>query len=320
MKNATYVGIDIGSQSFEAAYQNQKGRWRQRSFSNDVKGFEKLTQFLPPKAWVISEASGPYFLPLAAWLQQHDVVVSVVNPLQLRRFAQMKLIRAKTDAVDARMAALYGVQQQPPQWKQPSRLILQMRQLLSHLQLMIKHKTALSNQIHSHKASGVTTEFVLTRQQAELSQLSDDIAQTEAELQRLTQEVYGDLYERLTTIPGIGPKAAVLLIVLTDGFSRFPSAKALSSYVGLASHPWSSGKSVKGRGKISKIGAPQLRACLYMCAQSSYSCNVGCKAMRERMLANGKPKLVIRVAVAHKLLRQAWAIGYKGGVYDPALA
>lgn len=320
MTDPTPIGIDIGSDSFDAAYLRLNGKWKQSQFSNHPDGFAALEAYIPEQAWVIMEASGPYFLPLATWLQERSIPVSVVNPLQLRRFAQMKLLRAKTDPVDARMAAVYGDEQRPELWKAPSKISLRMRQILSRLQLLHKQKTAQINQAKSFEATGVSDPAVADQQQTMLQMFTRQIEKLNEELQRLAKQAYDDLHERLATIKGIGPKAAAVLIVLTDGFHRFPTPEGLASYIGLTSHPWSSGKSVQGRGKISKIGADVARSVLYMCAQSARKSNNACYALNKRLEEKGKPNKVILIAIAHKLVRQAWAIGTKGGIYNPNYA
>jgi transposase len=54
------------------------------------------------------EASGPYYLQLACYLHDAAGKVSVINPLVIRRFSQMRMSRAKTDKKDAKMIAEYG--------------------------------------------------------------------------------------------------------------------------------------------------------------------------------------------------------------------
>ena len=54
------------------------------------------------------EATGCYHLQLAIFLYEEGICVSVVNPLQIKRFSQMKLHKLKTDKADARIIAQYG--------------------------------------------------------------------------------------------------------------------------------------------------------------------------------------------------------------------
>jgi transposase len=320
MKNLINVGVDISKSWFDAAYSSGQSKWQQRRFSNTTKGFEAFMEWLPELSWVIMEASGPYFLPLAIFLYNQDIAVSVVNPLKVRRFTQMRLIRAKTDAVDARQCCLYGSQQQPPLWVPPKQANLQLRRLLTRMQLLIKHRTAHLNQQEAFAASGVSNDLQRAQHEELLRLINDQIATLEAEMDRLCNQHFGELRTRLRGIPGIGPKASLLLIVITDGFARFDSPKALAAYVGLCPTPWESGSSIKGKGSISKIGASLVRSTLYVCAWTAKGCNKSCAALTERLKQKGKAKKVINVAVAHKLIRQAWAIGAKGVEYNPTMA
>jgi transposase len=81
----------------------------------------------------------------------------------------------------------------------------------------------------------------------------------------------------LTSIPGIGIKTALFLIVITDGFDKFENAKQLCSYVGITPTIRESGSSVRGRAIISKVRNRKLRNLLFMCSMSAYKCNKSCK-------------------------------------------
>ncbi|MFT5849080.1 MAG: transposase [Psychroserpens sp.] len=70
----------------------------------------------------------------------------------------------------------------------------------------------------------------------------------------MVKQAHQDVLTRLKSMPGIGDKTAVMLVVLTDGFDRFTNASELCSYSGLTPVIWQSVSSVKGRRRISKIG------------------------------------------------------------------
>ena len=120
----------------------------------------------------------------------------------------------------------------------------------------------------------------------------------------------------MKSIPGIGDKTAIMLVVLTDGFERFTSAKELCSYTGLTPIIKQSGSSVKGRPRISKIGNQKLRNLLFMCSFNACKYNKACKAIYERIVAKGKSKKLALIAVCNKLLKQAFAIAKSGLIYD----
>ena len=79
---------------------------------------------------------------------------------------------------------------------------------------------------------------------------------------------------------------------------------------------YESGTSVKGKGHVTKMGNKYLRKLLYMCTWTAKKYNAQCKQMHERLSAKGKPEKVIKIAMANKLLRQAFAIGTNLGKYE----
>ena len=96
-----YIGIDCSKATFEVAIPKMKG-YQSSKLGNVEEGFRKLLELLPADCQCVMEASGPYFCRLATFLCQHQVAVSVVNPLVVKRFAQMRLVRMKTDKADAK--------------------------------------------------------------------------------------------------------------------------------------------------------------------------------------------------------------------------
>jgi transposase len=151
-------------------------------------------------------------------------------------------------------------------------------------------------------------------------QLEQRIRACEAHLEALVKKSFAELFERLLTIPSIGVKTAIELIIVTGGFSRFDDVKALSAYVGISPTTFCSGSSVKGKGGIAKLGQGRMRQLLYLCSWTAKSCNPACKALYVRLKALGKPPKVINIAIAHKLLRQAFAMATNQVVFSAEFA
>jgi len=100
------------------------------------------------------------------------------------------------------------------------------------------------------------------------------------------------------------------------GFEKFETASQLCSYVGITPTIRESGSSVRGRSRISKVGNKKLRNLLFLCAFSACKYNKACKAIYERIVNKGKSKKLALIAVANKLLKQAFAIAKHGIPYD----
>jgi transposase len=149
-----------------------------------------------------------------------------------------------------------------------------------------------------------------------LKHLQKEIAELVAYLTELVKQEYQTELILLESIPGMGRKTATMLLVLTDGMKRFSTASELCSYAGITPVIRTSGTSVTGRLRISKVGNRKLRNLLFMCSFTACNCNAACKALFDRILAKGKSKKLALLAVCNKLLKQAFAIVKSGVKYD----
>lgn len=312
------IGIDISKDWFDAAWQDGS-KLHQVRLAYTPEGIEQLLQQVPAQAHFVMEATGVYHSRLALALHAAGRKLSVINPLIIKRYGQMKLSRVKTDRADAVLIMHYGIDAKPLLWTPPSDAIEQLRQAHGWLQDLLGERTRVINRRHAHRLRGQPSAFVGQQMHEQLRQLQRRIDACQQHLLALVKKSFASLYEQLQTIPSIGPKTATELIIITDGFRRFEHVKALAAYVGVSPTAWRSGSSVKGRGGIAKYGQGRMRQLLYVCSWTAKRCNPACKRLNERLRSAGKPPKVINVAIAHKLLRQAFACGTKNIAFSPDL-
>ena len=161
------------------------------------------------------------------------------------------------------------------------------------------------------------SKTVLHSLKRSLRNLQKEIKQLETDLNEIVKSEHQSLMTRLESIPGIGRKTSIMLIVLSDGFERFETSGQLCSYAGITPIIRQSGSSVRGRARISKVGNRNLRNLLFMCSFTACKHNKACRAIYERIIAKGKSKKLALLAVCNKLLKQAFAIAKSGIIYDP---
>jgi transposase len=305
------TGIDISKQTFDCSITLNNGEILVRQFSNNLKGFEKLKSLLPEQSQVVMEASGPYYFKLAMYLHQEQIKLSVVNPLVIRRFCQMRLVRTKTDRKDASMIREYGITEQPSLWQPDEKNITKLKQLNSSVDLIEGYIGSITNHLEALEAMPDTAAALIKNLKKILKYNVKEKEKLEQEMYKIAREEYTSTFNSLLSIPGIGAKTAAILIAVTGDFKKFDNYKQLTAYVGLNPRIFESGTSVKGRGHICKMGNSKLRKLLYMCSWSAKQVNPDCKEMYERLKAKSKPERVIKIAICCKLLRQAFAVGSK---------
>ena len=301
------VGIDVAKASLDVAWEAD-GRPCHRQFAYTEAGLAALLEATPPHAHYVMEATGIYHARLALKLHETGRQVSVVNPLVIKRFAQMQLSRVKSDKADAALLRQYGLTHEVPPWSPMDAQVLELKQAHGWLDDLLKERTRLLNREEAHTHDPRPSPFVTREMAAKRKHLNRQIKECERHLEVLVKKHFRELYERLCTIPAIGKKTAIELIIVTHGFRRFEDIKALSAYVGVSPTTCHSGTSVHGQGAIAKLGQGRMRQLLYLCSWTAKHCNPACRALYARLKHAGKPRKVINVAIAHKLLRQAFAV------------
>ncbi len=310
-----YIGVDVSKETLDVAIERQ-GQYRHHKIANKATGFKILLGLADRADVVVMEASGPYYMRLACFLHEQGIRVCVINPLVIRRFCQMRLSRAKTDKKDAKMIAEYGKMEHPKQWEPEAGYIVELRQLRATSDLLDKSRTALLRQQEAHDQLPVVCKDAALALRKALVAIEKQIAALELKMQELVSRYHGKMYEQLQTIPGLGKKTAMLLIVLTGGFTKFSNARQLTSYIGTCPRIFESGTSVRGKTRITKMGMSRIRAMLYLCSWSAKKYNLKCKELYERLMENGKAKRLVLIAVVNKLIKQAFAIATNNTTYE----
>lgn len=305
-------GVDISKAVFDVHGSNS-GYFQ---YSNDEQGFKSFLKSLPPSSLVVMEATGYYHYRLAQFLYKKEVCVSVVNPLTVKRFIQMKLAKVKTDKSDAKAICEYGQMNEVPLYNALTGVQSECLQLFRLLDSYLKKRTVTKNKLHGEEALGVPSQFVYRSLKRDKKHLDKEIEGIEGLLLELVKQEQQQQLTLLTSVPGIGVKTALFLIVVTDGFTKFETAGQLCCYVGITPTIRESGSSVRGRSRISKVGNKKLRNLLFLCAFNACKHNKACRLLYERIVAKGKSKKLALIAVANKLLKQCFAIAKSGLPYD----
>jgi transposase len=292
-KNNEIFGVDISKDVFDV-YGSKSGH---NQFKNDASGFQSFLKSLPKESLIVMEATGYYHDRLAQFLFKQSVLVYVVNPLSVKRFIQVKLAKVKTDKSDAKAICEYGKINEVPLYTALTDVQSECLQLFRLMDSCLKKRTATKNKIHGEDVLGIPSKYVYRSLKRIKKYLNKEILGIKKKLLSLVKQEQQVQLTLLTSIPGIGIKTALFLIVITDGFDKFENAKQLGSYVGITSTIMESGSSVRGRGRISKVGNRKLRNLLFLCSFTACKHNKGCREVYERIVNKGKIKKLAIIAV-----------------------
>lgn len=290
-------GVDVGKRWLDGSVH---GEAEVRRFSNDASGITALLAWLREAGVrrVGFEASGGYERDLRCALEAAGLETVMHQPLEVRLFARLKRLRAKTDRIDALLIAaataqvdavkaaadprLRDLAERLTAYEQVTAQLAQMKTCLEHVQLK-DLVTQLKAQMRSLKA----LKDRLARQVVEAIKTQPDLAER---------------YRLLISLPGVGPIVAASLLVRMPelGCMNRGQAAALLGVAPFAreSGQWTGQRFIGG-------GRQRPRRMLYLAALSARRCDPTLRSVAERLAAAGKPPKVIIVALMRRLIEAA---------------
>jgi transposase len=293
--DAIVVGIDVSKNRLDVAVRPTGEVF---AVVRDAEGLDALVARLKPLApvAVAVEATGGYETVVAASLAAADLPVVVVNPAQVRSFAQALGKRAKSDPIDALVIAHFVEATRPEIRPLPDAETRLLGDLVSRRRQIVGMITAerQRQKILTGKRLQRSIARLLAALQKELSSLETDIDQAVR-----GSPAWREKEDLLASVPGIGKIIARTVMAELPEIGTL-DRRQIAALVGLA--PWTrqsgtwKGKSFIGGGRAA------VRAALFLGAMVAARHNPELKLFRDRLVQAGKPKLVALVATARKLL------------------
>ena len=327
-----FLGIDVSKGRLDCALLAAEGGkpLGRRSAPNDAEGIERIAAWAArisgaeaAGTHVIVEATAAYHELVARRLVAAGMRVSIVNSAQVRSFAKGLGILGKTDPIDARLLARYGQLVRPKAWVPPTRALLDLQGLVARLDDIEADLRREENRLEQARTRGChqVVERSLLESIAALKARSGDLRRAVAAHVAADAALQADL-DRLLTIPAVGPKTATRMLLMLRA-REFDSARQAAAFLGLVPVERRSGKSLRGRPRLSRAGNPRLRAALYMAAVVATRLNPDIRAQHERLIGRGKCKMAALGAAMRKLVHLCFGVlkgeaGYRAGAATPA--
>ena len=296
MNNNITIGIDVSKDSLDVCIMPSR---EQHRVANDEGGFRKLYKVVKGREGIfriVMEHTGGYQKALARYLLDKGLPVSVVNPSKVRHFAKASGIKAKTDAIDAEVLAMFGLAHEPPVIGVRDERSEALRQLVHRKGQLIKMATAEKNRLDKEPCVELrkSSERMLKVLEKELDKITEQIGaiiEADADLRRRSGI--------LQSVKGVGKESAAVLIAEMPELGHI-GRRQIASMAGLAPMNRDSGKK-KGHAFI-QAGRKYARCSLYMPTIVAVRFNPVLKRHYEAMLSRGKPKKLAVTACMRKLL------------------
>jgi len=294
MDATVVVGIDVSKDRLDVHVLPEASAF---AVTRDGKGLAELVERLRPLgcAAVAVEATGGFETIVAAGLGGAGLPVIVVNPAQIRAFANALGKRAKTDPIDAAVIARFVEATRPQVRPLPSAETQALADLVARRRQIVEMIGAERQRLKRATVQAAKSiARLLKALEKELASLDHDI-----DGQVRGSPAWAAAEDLLTSVPGVGSITARTLIAELPELGTL-DRRQIAALAGLA--PWTR-QSGQWRGK-SFIGGGRaaVRSALFVAAMVAGRYNPVLRAFRQQLIDRGKPKKTAIIAVARKLL------------------
>jgi transposase len=293
--DAIYVGIDVSKDRLDVHVRPSGEAF---AVARDGKGLEELVTRLVAcsPALVAVEATGGFETIVAAALAGAGLPLVVINPAQIRHFAQAVGQRAKTDPIDAAIIARFVEAVKPMLRAIPDQEARLLAELVGRRRQIIEMIVA--EHQRQTRAENVRVRKSLARH---IKVLEKELAEIDNDIDTLVRgsPVWRAKEELMVSFPGVSNTLARTFLAEVPELGTL-NRRQIASLAGLAPFTRQSGR-WKGKSMIGG-GRTKLRSGLYMAALSASQHNPQLKSFYQHLLAAGKPKMVALIAVARKVI------------------
>lgn len=293
--DAIYVGIDVSKDRLDVHVRPSGETF---AVTRNGKGLSELLERLCGVAprLIAVEATGGFETIVAAAIAGAHLPLAVVNPAQVRHFAQAVGKRVKTDPIDAAVIARFAEAVKPEPRELPDEAGRLLAELVSRRVQLIEMLVA--ERQREKRASAVRVRKRLARH---IAALEKELPVIDRDIDTMVRgsPVWREKEDLLITFPGVSNKLARTFLADMPELGRL-TRRRIASLGGVAPFTRQSGQ-WKGRSMIAG-GRPLTRTAIFIAALSASRYNPVLRAFYQRLLAGGKPKMVALIAVARKIL------------------
>lgn len=309
--NTRCIGIDVSKARLDVAVEEGEAF----SVANDLTGYVQLSERLAavkPRL-IVMEATGGLERAVAAHLTAQELPIRVVNPRQVRQFAQAAGVLAKTDRLDAQVLVRFAQAMQLTPRALASEQVQALQALIARRHELTEMLTMERNRLRlAHKS-------VRAHLKKSIRWLESQLYDADHDIDGMLREcgIWREKVELLESVPGIARVISLRLVTTLPELGTL-NRRQISALAGVAPFNQDSGQ-WRGKRRIYG-GRAAARTALYMAALVGSRHNPVLRAFYQRLRAAGKPAKVALTACMRKLLTILNTMLREGRAWSPRLA
>lgn len=269
------------------------------SFENDAAGVAALAAFCRQHRaqLVVMEASGGCERQAFLLLWEASIACALTNPRSVRRYAEAMGILEKTDRIDAGVIARFGIAKDikptplpNPQQRRLKALVARLRQVTDDLTIQKQRRSAAS--IEAEMLASLDEVIALLKRQSrtlegEIASMIDD------------DPLWAQIANALRAVKGVAGRTIARVMADLPEIGIY-SNKAITKLSGLA--PLADDSGTRSGKRHVRGGRESVRSILFLVAEIARRFDPSLAQFHRKLSEAGKPKIVVRVALARKLL------------------
>lgn len=322
-----YIGVDVSKATLDWAVFDGQSIVLQTQLPNSeagikaaVKLVKALPEFTPQTSIVCMEHTGIYNAIILSQLAIFSFPIWLESSLQIKKAGGLQ--RGKSDRIDAQRIAEYAFRFRDKirLWQPPRQLLQDLTSLSSLRQRLLSVRSQLQQPI-DEQASFVNTrsqKLLVKSCQASLKAINLDLEHVDQQINVLIKqdEQLNQLFNLMTSIPGVGVITATEVILTTDEFKAIGDPKKLACHAGVAPFEYQSGSSVRGKTRVNQHARKRLKSLFHLAAMSAIRSKGELQDYYLRKVADGKNKMLVLNAVRNKIIHRIFAVVRRGEKYN----
>ena len=324
-----FIGIDFSKLKFDVAIYSveSKAIVSTEVFENEEVVFDLFLKWVKEKTscsksgiLFCGEHTGYYSGKLSLFLHEAGYDMWLVSGLEMKLTQGIK--RNKTDRVDACKIAehAYRYQDKVVLFQPVSKALEEIRELLSYRERLVETRKVLTTSAQEMKRvkDNTSCDYVYQDSIGYIKRMNASVRDCEKRIEALLKQDISlkTNYKLVSSVVGIGLVNAALILVATDNFTKFDNPRKFGCYCGVVPFEHSSGSSVRGKTRVSKMANRRIKTTLTLAARNSVRFDPELKEYYERKISEGKNSWLVLNNVKNKLIHRIFAVVRDGQMYE----
>ena len=331
-----FIGIDFSKEKFDATLIKAEGLKEcapsvHEVFDNKTSGFRRLVKWvkgqsdgLPADSRLFcGENTGGYSIALSNYLYASGYKIWLECAYKIKHSAGIQ--RVKNDKADSRAIAEYAMRNHDKMipYKPMSPSLTCLREVFLYRHSLVKQKVALTIRKDEKRLTQEKSDiraFMSFTSKHLITEVNKAIAKCDQKIKEIiaSDDELREVFDTITSMPGIGIQNATCLMVYTNNFQKFElNSRKIGCYYGIAPFGRQSGTSVYGRPQVSPFANRMIKSLLSQAALAAIKFDINVYNYYQRLIERGKHPLLVHNNIKNKMLHILVAMVRDRMKYNP---